>query len=327
MKRLERLSAVLVHLQCQPIVTAQELAQRFDVSLRTVYRDIRSLETAGIPVGSEPGIGYFLVDGYSLAPAALTFDEIGALLLAGKLAGAFTGTGIQKSLESALYKIKSLLKDSQKAFASEVEKRMGVYGTGEQRQITNNFIQEIQAALFRKTVLEILYQSPSKGETTLRKIDPLALGFYDHYWHLVAFCHLRKAYRDFRVDRIQKLFAVDKSVQESHPPLETILRKMFQSKGLCKTLITLKKENYGIIRERCAFGVVEERDLGDRMELLLMVDSLPVLGRWLFRYGRDVDVLYPQELRAILRQCAEEATKGAPASEQRPSGSHREGNA
>ena len=84
MNRLDRLTAILIHLQTKRVVRAQELSDRFNISLRTVYRDVRSLEEAGVPIGAEAGVGYFLND-YHLPPVSFTNTEASALLLAGKL--------------------------------------------------------------------------------------------------------------------------------------------------------------------------------------------------------------------------------------------------
>ena len=80
MTRLTRLTSILLHLQSKRVVTAQELAVRFDITLRTIYRDIRALEEAGVPIIGEVGKGYSLVEGYRLPPVMFTEQEINALL-------------------------------------------------------------------------------------------------------------------------------------------------------------------------------------------------------------------------------------------------------
>jgi predicted DNA-binding transcriptional regulator YafY len=307
MNKLDRLSAILVHLQSKKTVTAKELSQRFDICIRTVYRDIRSLEAAGIPIGSEPGIGYFLVEGYHLPPVKFTTEEAGALLLAGKLTGAFADAKTKKSFDSALYKIKAVLNNEDKVFVSEIENKVGVYETEKNPPIESNFIKDIQMALYTQSVIEIQYYSPSEKQTTLRTIEPVSLGFYENNWHLVAYCRMRNAYRDFRVDRIEKLSIVDQSFQKAHPPIEIIIRKMYESKNLCKVAIRLKKDsNYEILKKKCELGFLTEKDLGYRVEITLLADSLPILGRWLFNYGSDVEILYPIELKTIIKQHAKE---------------------
>lgn len=86
MNRIDRLSAILIQLQSKKIVRAQEIADRFEISLRTVYRDIRALEEAGVPIGAEAGIGYFLMEGYNLPPVRFSKEEAGSILMATKLA-------------------------------------------------------------------------------------------------------------------------------------------------------------------------------------------------------------------------------------------------
>ena len=85
MNRIDRITAILIQLQSKKIVTAKEIAQRFNKSLRTVYRDIRTLEEAGIPIGAEAGKGYYLVDGYLLPPVMFTPGEVGSLITAAKV--------------------------------------------------------------------------------------------------------------------------------------------------------------------------------------------------------------------------------------------------
>ena len=102
MNRIDRLTAILIHLQTKRVVKAEEIAERFEMSLRTVYRDVKALMEAGVPIGSEAGKGYFIVDGYHLPPVMFTQDEASAMLLAGKLVEKMTDKSIKEAFESAL---------------------------------------------------------------------------------------------------------------------------------------------------------------------------------------------------------------------------------
>src|SRR5689334_22898242 len=108
MNRIDRLTAILIQLQSKRIVKAKEIAERFDISLRTVYRDIRALEEAGISIGSDAGIGYYLSEGYHLPPVMFTIEEASALITAGKLMEEFSDLHLKKHFDSALYKIKAI---------------------------------------------------------------------------------------------------------------------------------------------------------------------------------------------------------------------------
>lgn len=105
MNRINRVTSILIQLQSKKIIPAKEIAQRFNISLRTVYRDIRTLEEAGIPIGSEAGKGYFLVEGFLLPPVMFTAAEVGALITAGKFLNCHGDESFIKDFDSAMYKV------------------------------------------------------------------------------------------------------------------------------------------------------------------------------------------------------------------------------
>src|ERR1051326_614442 len=104
MNRIDRLTAILIHLQTKRVVKAEEISDRFEISLRTVYRDVKALMEAGVPIGSEAGKGYFIVDGYHLPPVMFNQEEASSMLVAGKLVEKLTDQSIRKAFESALLK-------------------------------------------------------------------------------------------------------------------------------------------------------------------------------------------------------------------------------
>ncbi|MBK8806233.1 MAG: YafY family transcriptional regulator [Bacteroidales bacterium] len=207
MTRLERLQAILIHLQSKKIVTAQELADRFDISIRTVYRDLRSLEEAGVPIGAEAGIGYFLTDNFHLPPIMFTKQEASALLLGAKFIDHLADADSKKNVEWALTKIKSVLQTDTKEHINQLHEHISVYGSNS-NTTCDLHLQSIQKSLAecRKAIID--YSTTNNEITTNRKIVPLSLCFYGFNWHLIAFCELRNSYRDFRLDRIQK-FTID----------------------------------------------------------------------------------------------------------------------
>ncbi len=189
MNRMGRLFAILVQLQTKRVVTGKEIAGRFGISLRTVYRDIRALEAAGIPVGSDAGKGYYLAEGYCLPPVMFTLEEAGALITAGKFMESFTDSLLNGHFNSAVCKIRAVLNDRDKDCIEELQNKIGVYGAAQgSLPPESDFMPDIQAALYSKRVLSIRYVSPEKPEPTFRQIEPLGLGFYKFNWHLIAFC-------------------------------------------------------------------------------------------------------------------------------------------
>ena len=116
MNRLERMSAILVKLQSRPLVTASEIAVQFGVSLRTVYRDIRSLEESGVPICGEAGQGYSLVEGFKLPPLMFTTEEAISFLMAEKLISHHADDDTYDAFRSGMDKIRAVLKAAEKDF-------------------------------------------------------------------------------------------------------------------------------------------------------------------------------------------------------------------
>src|SRR5580698_7460080 len=109
MNRIDRLAAILIQLQSKRVVKSHDIAERFAISLRTVYRDIRTLEEGGIPIIGEAGVGYSIMDGYRLPPIMFTKEEATAFLTAEKLIEKLTDPYTEESYKSAMYKVKAVL--------------------------------------------------------------------------------------------------------------------------------------------------------------------------------------------------------------------------
>src|SRR5687768_15506858 len=108
--RFDRIIAILIQLQSKKIIKAQELADRFQVSLRTIYRDIKTLESSGVPISSEAGTGYSIKEGYRLPPVMFTREEATGFIAAEKLMQRFTDKSLGNHFQSAMFKIKSVLR-------------------------------------------------------------------------------------------------------------------------------------------------------------------------------------------------------------------------
>src|SRR6187431_2755844 len=126
MNRIDRLTAILIQLQTKRIVKAEEISDRFEISLRTVYRDVKALMEAGVPIGSEAGKGYFIVDGYHLPPVMFTQAEASSLMMAGKLVEKMTDKSIQHEFDSALNKIRAVLHDEEKEHLENLQAHIEV---------------------------------------------------------------------------------------------------------------------------------------------------------------------------------------------------------
>lgn len=203
MTRLTRLTNILLHLQSKRVVTAQELADKFDITQRTVYRDIRALEEAGVPVIGEVGIGYSLADGYRIPPVMFTQQEINALLTAQQYFRKNTDKSAYNDLVNVVTKIKAIIRYSEKEKAEKLEERLYIFSNEKTNE--TNFLSTIQLAVTNCWILKIKYHTIYSDTVSDRYVEPLAVYFTKGNWIMVAFCRLRNDLREFRLDRILNL--------------------------------------------------------------------------------------------------------------------------
>ncbi len=221
--RLARLVAILTHLQTKRYLAIHDIAKKFGVSSRTIYRDLSVLDKAGVPIFNERAKGYSIIEGYRLPPVMFSDDETNALITAEQLVLKNRDNSLIKNYSQALNKIKSVLNYSTRDKIDLLSKRLS-FGRNSKIEITSNYLSTIQAALINSKLLEINYSSVN-NITTTRIIEPLALYSSNENWVLIAWCRLRKQYREFRLDRINKLDLVSESFQ----PRDFEIKRYFEN--------------------------------------------------------------------------------------------------
>lgn len=202
--RLSRITAILTYLQSKRLITASEMADKFEVSVRTIYRDIRALEEAGVPICTEEGKGYSLMEGYRLPPVSFTEQEANALITAEKFISRNKDASLVQHYGSAITKIKSVLRHTDKGKAELLSERVA-FMLNFQKHTTSNHLSKVQVAITNFQTIQLHYHSISKDEVTQRRIEPLALYHTKENWILIAWCKLREENREFRLDRIKEL--------------------------------------------------------------------------------------------------------------------------
>lgn len=213
MNRIDRLFGILTLLQSKKYVTAENIAEKFGISVRTVYRDVKALGEQGVPVSFEQHKGYFIVQGYFLPPVSFSTEEANALLLMEAMVYGFADKSIQAHYSSALTKVKNVLKSSQKekleVLTSNIRLQVPACF-----QLNSDHLSTLQHAISTKVTLELTYKN-NKEEVSARVVEPIGLVFYALNWHLIAWCHLRHQYRDFRVSRLLRLRSTEKPFEKT----------------------------------------------------------------------------------------------------------------
>lgn len=200
--RLSRLTAILTQLQTKRILTSTTLAEKFGVSVRTIYRDIKALEEAGVPIITEDGKGYTLMEGYRVPPVMFSEAQANALIMAEQLVLKNKDSSLIKDYTEAVDKIKAVLKYSIKDKANILSKRTR-FDQNINRERNSNNLSDLLFALTNYYLTKIEY-TDEQNITTTRLIEPFALLSTEN-WLLIAYCRLRKEFRFFRLDRINKM--------------------------------------------------------------------------------------------------------------------------
>lgn len=308
MNRIDRIAAILIQLQSKKIVKAQDIADRFNISLRTVYRDVNTLNEAGVPVIGEAGIGYSIAEGYRLPPVMFTIEEATSFLTAEKLVEKLTDKKTFSIYQSALFKIKSILRSSEKDYIDNLQDHITVlesqYLPRTERE--SSYVQDILNCIVQKTVAVIQYAATSSNELSKRSIEPVGIFFMTSHWYLIAYCQLRKDYRNFRVDRIKNLQATVIPFQKQHPSLTTYLNQVTKKeRELHKVVMTVNKHILKYLGEQKYYnGFVSEKDLGDKTEMTFLSSSLEGFARWYLMLGDGADIISPQSVKTRVKEIA-----------------------
>ena len=202
-KRLSRLTAILTQLQTKRLLTSSTLAEKFGVSVRTIYRDIRALEQAGVPILTEDGRGYTLMEGYKIPPVMFTENQANALILAEQLVLKNKDTSFIEDYSEAIDKIKAVLRQSEKDKVNLLADRTR-FEQNINRERNSNNLSQLQFAITNFCVTKIDYTNET-NKITSRLIEPFALISTTDNWLMVAWCRSRKSFRYFRLDWIKKM--------------------------------------------------------------------------------------------------------------------------
>jgi predicted DNA-binding transcriptional regulator YafY len=305
MNRIDRISAILIHLQSRRVVKASDIAERFNISLRTVYRDVKTLEAAGIPLMGEAGVGYSIMDGYRLPPVMFTREEATAFLTAEKLMEKLTDPSSEDNYKSAMYKIRSVLRMTEKDFLENIDGHIEVLKS---RRLSNakldlNPLQIILKGIGERQVLSIHYFAAHNQQKSERYIEPVGVFYQDNYWHLIAWCRLRLDYRDFRLDRISNISLTGERFRTLHPNLNEYIAQSAREKNLTTVTIRVEKRILPYLNEQKYYnGFVSEKEIDGVIEMTFLTEFIEGFVRWLMMYGDIAEIITPCSLKEKVRE-------------------------
>jgi predicted DNA-binding transcriptional regulator YafY len=303
MNRLDRVTAILIQLQSKRVVKAQEIADRFNISLRTVYRDIKTLDEAGIPISGEAGVGYSIMDGYRLPPVMFTKEEATAFLTAEKLVEKLTDPSTREGYKTAMFKVKAVLRFSEKDYLEGLQDHIEVVENPYLPRDTNHIhLQPILKSIAEKTLLDIGYTANHDQQYTNREVEPVGIFYQGHHWYMIAYCRLRNDYRHFRADRISYINETDRTFKKEHPALQSFLTRIGKEKELHTVIIRVDKDVLKYFGEQKYYnGFVSQKDTGHQMEMTFLTASLNGFVKFFLLFGESADIISPVNLRDMIQ--------------------------
>ncbi len=303
MNRTDRLFALLLEIQSNPKITSQKLAERFDVTKRTIYRDVLALMDANVPVTGKAGEGYSIEEGYFLPPVSFTKDEALMLILGAGAVGQQFDLLYKKAARSAENKIHASLSKDLKKEVAYLKSYINVFfGMQGERKELHDALLKIRRAILEKKRVAFRYFKPSaqSPEPMVREADPYALANYFGVWMMTGYDYLRKDLRVFRLDRMEAVLVTNKTYER---PRNFRLSRLQQEDHSRRTLYTVKIERdiYRWVKEQPPYKIIKTLTKKDHVLLTIATSSEDYLITWLLRWGEKAEAISPLSFRTKVK--------------------------
>jgi predicted DNA-binding transcriptional regulator YafY len=307
MNRTDRLLAIVLELQRKGKRRAEDLAATFEISKRTVYRDVQALCEAGVPVVALPGQGYSLMAGYFLPPLSFSTDEATMLLLGSEFIAEHFDAQYKAAAQSASRKIEAALSDKLRQEVRYLQGSIALVPMSV-REGEREALRTIRRAVIERKRVQFLYHTrfseDGASQRNRRDADPYGLINFFGAWYLVAYCHLRKARRNFRLDRCAEITILEKPF--TRPANFTLADPAPDNQRKLIIRALFDKEIADWVKEAKSFFVEELRDTPEGLLVTLRVRTENEVVNWLLSWGGKVKVLEP---RSLQKRLINEATK------------------
>lgn len=288
MNRIDRLFGTLIMLQSKKRVRAEDIARRFEISVRTVYRDMAALAEIGVPVLGTPNDGYRLMDGYFLPPLVFTPDEASALVLSAKMLTVEAGPQLQQDAKNALDKLRAALPELTRNRVREQTEVLQFYAPDRVLNPRATKVLDFQRAIWEHRLVQMHYYSLASNETRARTIEPLALTYSNGVWYVTGFCRLRKEQRSFRLSRVEGYNVLDTRFKP-----RTVAA---QEKGTVTVVVRFDPDVIRQVEERQHYGFKKSNEAN----FLYQVNDVREMKSWVLGWGAAAEVIEPPELRDMI---------------------------
>jgi predicted DNA-binding transcriptional regulator YafY len=300
MNRIDRLFSITTWLQARGQMRAADLARIHEVSVRTIYRDIAALSESGVPIVSLPGRGYSLVNGYFLPPLRLSMREATALVLGARMLAGQASADIASAAEASVAKILAVMSDDTRRELRELDDVLDLASPDPRVRldVDDSRVRTLWQAILERRVTTLHYFGRNRDKQTIRKVEPLRLGYANGAWYLSAYCRDRQWERAFRLDRIEHL-DVESETFHARPPTPG------PEVPVVEAIVRFRADVSRWVRERQHWSFVAEKGTDDALLVRYRPGDLNEIAPWLLGWGTAAEVIAPRELRDRLRDEAQ----------------------
>jgi predicted DNA-binding transcriptional regulator YafY len=298
MNRIDRLLGILLEFQARGELRGEDLARRFEVSVRTIYRDVQALSEMGVPVVATPGTGYRLLEGYFLPPLRFTPAEAALLAIGATMVRARLDPELQTAADAALNKLRGVLPPEQQAAVDRWQQQLQFVSFARDEE-NAPLLTQLRRAVQERHVVRLLYHTRERTRPELREVEPVSLVNAGGAWHMAGWCRLRRGSRLFKLSRIVRCDVLD----ETYTPdsRHEVGPRGDDRASYPEARVRFDETVERFVRERQPFPFLrEERDAQGRAVFVYALRGRRELIGWLLGWGDAAEVLEPSDLRAAL---------------------------
>ncbi|MEQ9264111.1 MAG: YafY family protein [Balneolaceae bacterium] len=299
MKSSERRLKLMLLLQ-QPgrKLTVDEIAKKFEVSRRTIFRDFNALQEINVPVTWDKYAGYGVMDGYKVPPLMFTSKELATIMVGLNFVKSQVDKQLVEDAGGVELKIKNVLPRELTDFMSSLEERTIVdpylkYGL-EKKEGGDWYL--ISSAIAQKKRLEFRYKN-KKGEISTRKVDPYILVFYEDHWNMIGKSHLRGENRNFVLEQMEEIKILEENIRlEKNIDIEGLIFRFDESSHFVELLV--EKTILKRFRANLPAKIIKQKpENSKKIKLSFRFDNLDFINEWLLQFGKEVEIIGPKELK------------------------------
>ena len=296
-------------------LSVEEIAKKFGVSRRTIYRDFNVLQEINVPVTWDKYTGYGLMPGYKVPPLMFTAKELATIMVGLNFVKSQIDKQLVEDAEGVKLKIKNVLPLELHSFMDSLESKTIVdpylkFG-GKKKDGGDWYL--LSSAISQNKRIDFTYTN-NKGETSRRKVDPYILVFYEDHWNMIGRSHSRGDTRNFMLDKIKDLQILDENIkEETKIDIESLIFRSNEASKMVR--ITIEKSILERFKANLPAKIFrEEIKKPKKISLSFKFDNLEYLNQWLLQFGKSIEIEEPKELvgekRKLLKEMLSRIIKG-----------------